>query len=115
SRFPPYTRMDKDSAKQHIYEIVHTMDEFKEKITDLDIRLFGNFAYASMYVSHRLNLEGKPIRNKARATIIFVKEDGWKIVHEHWSPLSPHDIIGPEDTRKIEMRSGHKSRYSRKN
>jgi ParB family chromosome partitioning protein len=105
SRFPPYTRMDKDSAKEHIYEILHVMDGFKEKISDLDIHVFGNFAYASMYVSHRLNLEGKSIRTRARATIIFAKENGWKMIHEHWSPLGPHDVIGPEESRKIELHS----------
>lgn len=103
SRFPPYVRMDKDSAKRHIFEVVHSMNEFKEKVTDLDIRVFGDFAYASMYVSHRLNLEGKTIKTKTRATIIFAKENGWKIVHEHWSPLTPSDALGPEETQKLEL------------
>ena len=100
SRFPPFERMDRESAKEHIFEVVHTMENFEEQVRDLDIRIFGNFAYATMYVHHNLMLSGRTIATKARATMIFAKEDRWKLLHEHWSAADPANILDLLEKRK---------------
>lgn len=100
SRFPPFVRMDRESAKDHIFEVVQTVSDFKETVTDLHIRVFGNFAYATMYVHHRLSVDGRTIRTKGRATLIFEMENGWKLVHEHWSTADQTDLLGLFGARK---------------
>lgn len=92
SPFPPYLRMNRDAAKKHIYEVVHGMDEFKQEIADLEISTFGKTAYASMYVHFVLGRSGKQIRTVARATVLLMKEDNWKMIHEHWSPINTEEI-----------------------
>ena len=93
SRFPPFTKMDSRTAKDHMYGILRDVDDLKVKAEDLDIRFFRDFAYATMAVTHEIVVGSEKVRTKTRATIILVKEDqSWKIVHEHWSTADPSEI-----------------------
>ncbi|MGL1886532.1 MAG: nuclear transport factor 2 family protein [Reichenbachiella sp.] len=61
-----------------------TVSNYKEKVDDLKIDLFGEVGIATYYrdVSFKQNGEEKNV--KLRQTLVFLKTDeGWKIVHEH--------------------------------
>jgi ParB/RepB/Spo0J family partition protein len=88
---PPYIKMDRETTIQYMCSMVRKSENFG--LDDLDVKIIGKFAYASMQVPWQMSFMGKKIRVKARASLIFAKEDRWKILHEHWSLSNPMDVL----------------------
>jgi ketosteroid isomerase-like protein len=84
--FPPFEKLEADMARDHFCNALGHIDELHERIQDLEVRVVGKFAYATMQVQSRLTVDGNHISSRSRATLIFEKEnDEWKLVHSHWS------------------------------
>jgi ParB family chromosome partitioning protein len=88
---PPYRKMNKDTAMQYMCGLVRSGKKFD--MDDLEIKVLGKFAYASMQVPWDILYMGKRVRAMARATLVFVNDNGWKILHEHWSLANPLDVL----------------------
>lgn len=88
SMFPPSLKLTRESAKDHLCNLIKESGRYRVSVRDLDLKMHGNFAYATMYVTHEISYNGRVMRNRSRATMIFAKEDNtWKILHEHFSPV----------------------------
>ena len=106
SRFPPFDQLDIEAAKDHVCEILSRIERFHYRVVDMEVRSAGDFAYVIMKVVHELRINGKDLTTKTRATVILEKEDGWRIVHEHWSSANPNelpfDLVGPVKSQASE-------------
>jgi ParB/RepB/Spo0J family partition protein len=93
SQFPPFLKLNREMAQDHLCSILRESRGLRVRLQDLDLRIHGNFAYATMYVIHEITYNGKTLKNKTRTTMIFAKEDNlWKIVHEHFSPVESREM-----------------------
>lgn len=89
--YPPFAKLDNDTAMDYLCESFRRMGEVKETLDDVDIRVSGNFAYITMQVLFEIKHNGQVANSTTRCTIILQneKEDGWKIVHAHYSTTNP--------------------------
>jgi len=93
SQFPPFLKLNREMAQDHLCSILRESRGLRVRLQDLDLKIHGNFAYATMYVIHEVTYSGKVLKNKTRTTMIFAKEDNfWKIVHEHFSPVETREM-----------------------
>ncbi len=93
SQFPPFLKLNREMAQDHLCSIIRESRGLRVRLQDLDLKIHGNFAYATMYVIHEVTYNGKALKNKTRTTMIFSKEDNfWKIVHEHFSPVESREM-----------------------
>lgn len=99
SQFPPFVKLNRETAQDHLSSIMRESRGLRVRLQDLDLKIYGSFAYATMYIIHEISYIGRSLRNKTRTTMIFAREDGvWKIVHEHFSPI---------DTREMQLFFDH--------
>lgn len=91
---PPYHKMDKEESLSYKRNLFSDIVDFYFKITDLDIKIYDDFAIATFNIEYggiavyRYSFEGKSVKMKSRCTTLLRKEEGiWKIVHEHISDL----------------------------
>jgi len=55
---------------------------------DLNIAVFDNTGISTFILSYSFKAGAVTIQRKVRSTLVFVKDHGgWRIVHEHLSPL----------------------------
>src|SRR5579872_4646457 len=89
--FPPYEKMDVEKARNHFLSILRSVDNYNQKIEDVQLKLGERFAYATVLCSYELSSGSKTAKMKSRGTVIFEKEKDleWKVVHQHWSTLNP--------------------------
>jgi ketosteroid isomerase-like protein len=80
------------SQELHGWEAVQTQWEkvlqkpqgFKLKLSDIDIHVFGRFAWATANYQREILEEGKPISQEGHITYILEKKRAnWYILHEH--------------------------------
>jgi ParB/RepB/Spo0J family partition protein len=89
--FPPFGRMNRGQTIDHSVAVLRVFRQTFD-VEDLDVKVWGNCALATMYVLNNMQLCDKRERFRSRLTMVFVKEappDVWKIVHEHWSSGEP--------------------------
>jgi ParB family transcriptional regulator, chromosome partitioning protein len=93
--FPPYDKMDLEEAKNHFLRVMKSVDEYNQRIEDVQLKLGEKFAYATVLCSYDLSSGGRTARMKSRGTLIFEKEEDlrWKVVHQHWSTLNPEIFL----------------------
>lgn len=112
-RFTPLTKLEFDSAKDYFCKILSKMDSFKENIEDMEIRVCGSFAYATMFIGYEMAITGKFILSKGRATIILAKEkQSWKILHAHWSTAEPNSLDVLTLIASLKTNNGFSTGYS---
>ena len=64
-----------------------TISNYKQKIADLKIDVFGDIAIATYYPHVSFIQDGVEKSGSGRQTLVFLKtENGWKIIHEHGTP-----------------------------
>jgi ParB/RepB/Spo0J family partition protein len=98
SRFPPFDKMNREDSLDYLSNVLKGMDDYKVKLKDIDIKVFGNFAYSTFYELHKITIRDKSTTTKSRATVIFAKQGGvWNIVHEHWSTANPSEFLNMLD------------------
>jgi len=79
------------SAGNEEYErgFVAAISGFEYDLNDLKIDVFGDVAIVTFHADFRPVMEGNTIQIHGGVTLIFVRtESGWKITHEHFSPLN---------------------------
>jgi ParB/RepB/Spo0J family partition protein len=91
--FPPLSKLNNEVAKEHFCSVLRYMREFHVKIDDLEITTSGNLAFALLQLTYKIKAAGKEGDARVMATIVFQKEDEWKIVHSHWSTVEPNPFV----------------------
>ncbi len=91
---PPYTRQNSEEAFVYEQAAFANISDYNYEIEDLKIDLVDQVAIATFYLTYRgifvndYSFEGKTVSSKSRVTMVLSNlPDGWKIVHEHFSPF----------------------------
>ena len=91
---PPYTRQSSEEAFVYEQAAFASISDYDYRLEDLRVDLIGNVAVATFYLTYKgifvndYSFEGRPVGSKSRVTMVLSAfPDGWKIVHEHISPL----------------------------
>ncbi len=94
SHFPPFSKLDSSTAKEHLFRTLHDLKAYEVTIESIDLRISGNTAYAIMTLRNQYGSSTRTVTGRTRLTIILEKEsDDWKIVHEHCSTASPLEFL----------------------
>ncbi|SRR5579875_369191 len=92
SQYPPFSKMDLEQSKDYLVDNIRNLGNFRQKIEDMEIRVFGKIAFACLLVKRTLyEYENRVLY--FRGTVIFRKEKDWRIIHEHWSSCNPTDLL----------------------
>ena len=95
SELPPYSLQERDEAIKLKASLYTELVDFKYDIRDIQIKVFNDTAlatftltYEGMYI-YSYTFEGREFRMRTRCTVVLLREGSeWKIVHEHYSPIS---------------------------
>jgi ParB/RepB/Spo0J family partition protein len=91
---PPFCKLDSSKAQDHFCEFLSKSDRVQYHIKDLNVRIRGALAYATLLIEYSVRVVGKVAGTKTRVTLIFEKEnESWKIVHGHWSSAHPEELL----------------------
>ena len=89
---PPYTRQNSQDAFVHEQAAFANLSDYDYRIDELRIDLIGLVAVATFYLTYTgmfvndYSFEGSPVGSRTRATMVLSNsEEGWRIVHEHFS------------------------------
>ncbi|MEM0117706.1 MAG: nuclear transport factor 2 family protein [Conexivisphaerales archaeon] len=92
--FPPYSRQDAEQALVYEQAAFVNLSDYQYNIEELRVDFVDNVAIATFYLNYSgvfindYSFEGKSVSSRSRVTMVFAKtDDGWKIVHEHFSPF----------------------------
>lgn len=90
---PPFERLDYWHTISHVSGILDKMKDIRVLVDGLQINTFRNFAILTFYLRFDSIWDEKPFRILSRVSLVLLHELGeWKIVHEHWSPMSFHAL-----------------------
>lgn len=86
--FAPLDRQDAATAQRSEEEGLGGVENFRYRLNDLKIDVFGPVAVATFIFDYGFDADGEATSVRARSTMVFVNDnDAWKIVHEHFSPF----------------------------
>ncbi|MFI5420758.1 MAG: nuclear transport factor 2 family protein, partial [Nitrososphaerales archaeon] len=90
---PPFERLDYWHTISHVAGILDKMKDIRVLIDGLQINTFRNFAILTFYLRFDSIWDERPFRIMSRVTLVLLRENKeWKIVHEHWSPMTLHSL-----------------------
>jgi ParB/RepB/Spo0J family partition protein len=90
---PPFERLDYWHTISHVAGILDKMKDIRVLIDGLQINTFRNFAILTFYLRFDSMWDEKRFRILSRVSLVLLREPKeWKIVHEHWSPMSFHSL-----------------------
>jgi len=80
-------------AKKTEEEFFTSISQFNYTLPEVKVDVFDDMAITSFILDYSVVLGEETFTGKSRSTLVFVKDgDGWKIVHEHFSPfIQPAD------------------------
>ena len=89
--FPPFDRMDHETADEHNCRVISRISELALNVQDLETKIIGETALSTMYVCYTMQIGGETRTTKSRVTMVLSREEEhqWKIIHEHWSLTEP--------------------------
>lgn len=89
--FPPFNKMDRETADEHNCNVIRRIDQLKLKIEELETKVLRETALSTMYIRYSMLIGGEYHYARSRVTMVLSKEEqaGWKIIHEHWSLTEP--------------------------
>ena len=94
--WPPFKRMGLDGVEEE-KAALKVLKEYVYRIEEPIIQINDRTAWVTFYLSYAGRIRDLDFAIKSRATVIMVKtEEGWKIVHEHYSRLpgvEPIDLL----------------------
>jgi hypothetical protein len=83
-------RMDAEASRREERVGIESLEAFRPGVEDLKVDVFGDTAVATFLMPYEVVAAGQTSRNRVRATLVWHRVDsGWKVVHEHFSPLPP--------------------------
>lgn len=86
--FEPLDRQDAATAQRSEEEGLGAVENFRYRLDDLKIDVFGPVAVATFIFDYGFEADGEDMSVRARSTMVFVTDrDEWKIAHEHFSPF----------------------------
>jgi ketosteroid isomerase-like protein len=86
--FEPLDRQDAATAQRSEEEGLGAVENFRYRLDDLKIDVFGPVAVATFIFGYGFEADGEAMSVRARSTMVFVTDnDEWKIAHEHLSPF----------------------------
>jgi len=81
-------RLDAVSARKAEHDGLQATEDLRMEAQNLKIDVLDRTAVATFILDYSFRSGAGRVEKKDRATLIFVKQpDGWKIVHEHLSPV----------------------------
>ncbi len=90
---PPFERLNYKTTLLHTSQLMEDMTNVKILVDGVEINTFHSFGLASFYIRFDALWQEKPFRILSRVSLVFLYSDGdWKIIHEHWSMMSPHAL-----------------------
>jgi hypothetical protein len=89
-------RQDAEATRLAERAGLEPLDAFHAAAKDLKVDIFGKTAVSTFVMAYEVTARGQSSRAAARATLVWVKvASGWKIVHEHFSPIPPASAPAP--------------------
>jgi ketosteroid isomerase-like protein len=86
--FDPLERQDADTANRSEADGLGGVDNFRYRMDDLKVDVFGLVAIATFVFDYGFEVDGESMDLRARTTMVFVNDGAaWKIAHEHLSPF----------------------------
>jgi ParB family transcriptional regulator, chromosome partitioning protein len=88
---PPYERLNYKKTLLHTSQLMQDMTNVKIMVDGVEVKAFHSFGLVSFYIRFDSILQDRPYRMLSRASLVFMYSEGdWKIIHEHWSTMSPY-------------------------
>jgi ketosteroid isomerase-like protein len=85
---PGFARQDAAAARIAERNGLSAVRAFHGTIEDLKVDVLGPVSIATFVLSYTVDLEATQVSSRTRSTLVLAKSDaGWRIVHEHHSPL----------------------------
>lgn len=82
-------RLDAEASQQAEQNAFRAMSDFRYKVKDMRVNVFDDAAVATFHGEFSAHVNDQPLELKSQCTLVFVRDEGsWKIVHEHFSPLT---------------------------
>lgn len=81
-------RTDSAANEQHERGMIAAISAWESDMNDLKINVFGEVAVVTFHADFRPTIGDEMMQILGQVTLVFVNTDlGWKITHEHISPL----------------------------
>lgn len=81
-------RTDSAANEQHERGLIAAISAWEHDMNDLKISVFGEVAVVTFHADFRPTIGDEMMQILGQVTLVFVNTDlGWKITHEHLSPL----------------------------
>ncbi len=91
---PPFQLLEDETGLSLKMSILSQVQDLTYNIRNLHVKVFGGVAVAAYELEmsgilvYQYRFEGQRWFRRARCTTVLLKEDeGWRIVHEHFSPI----------------------------
>ena len=83
--WPPFELQGSEALKSEA-QALKVLKEYDYEIHDWKIDTFENVALSSFIIHYHGTIRNRSFNIRSRVTALLVKkEEGWKLVHEHWS------------------------------
>ena len=81
-------RLDAESARKGEHDGLQAAEDLRMAAQNLKIDVLDRTAVATFILDYSFRSGADRVEKKDRASLVFLKQpDGWKIVHEHLSPV----------------------------
>ena len=96
--WPPYELLGTEGLKMEA-DALQTLEAYDYYLTDFNVKILNDVAICTCLISYRLTIKGQVYAINSRiSTVLRKREDGWKIVHEHWGRI-PQAVLKPQRRR----------------
>ncbi len=96
--WPPYELLGTEGLKLEA-DAFQTLESYDYYLTDFNVKILNDVAICTCLISYRLTMRRQVYAINSRiSTVLRKREDGWKIVHEHWGRI-PQAVPGPQRRR----------------
>jgi hypothetical protein len=96
--WPPYELLGIEGLKMEA-DALQTLESYDYYLTDFNVKTLNDVAICTCLISYRLTIKRQVYAINSRiSTILRKREDGWKIVHEHWGRI-PQAVPGLQRRR----------------
>ena len=91
--WPPYELLGTEGLKMEA-DALQTLESYDYYLTDFNVKILNDIAICTCLISYRLTIRRQVYTINSRiSSVLRKREDGWKIVHEHWGRI-PQAVSG---------------------
>jgi ParB family chromosome partitioning protein len=104
--FPPYTLRDLNQTIVRDERITKMLHDSKCEIDDLRVTRFLGGAVATFRFWYDMRVAEVGVKLQSRVSFVFERaDDGWSLVHEHWSPYElQHEVLSQVEREFVKHR-----------